>query len=146
MKDTKLKKYIDVDVYTEAKNRIKHIIDTFDKLYVCFSGGKDSTAVLHLVEEVYNELGIKEKINVIFRDEELIPDDVIEFVQSYYHSGKYNFYYYAVPLKSTKFILGKTYEYIQWDNERKWLREKPSFAITLPKGDNRVFDQYSKTN
>ena len=43
--------------------------------------------------------------SVIFRDEELIPDDVIEFVQSYYHSGEYNFYYYAVPLKSTKFIL-----------------------------------------
>lgn len=143
MKDTKVKKYIDTNVYDEAKNRIKHIIDTFDKLYVCFSGGKDSLAVLHLVKEVYKELNIKEKINVIFRDEELIPDDVIEFVQSYYHSGEYNFYYYAVPLKSTKFILGKTYEYIQWDNEREWIREKPSFAITLPKGDKRVFDQYS---
>ena len=141
--DTKCKKYIDTDVYTESKKRIKHIINTFDKVYVCFSGGKDSTTVLHLVEEVYEEMGIKEKINVIFRDEELIPDDVVEFVQSYYHSGKYNFYYYAVPLKSTKFILGKTYAYIQWDNNRKWLREKPSFAITLPPGDNRVFDQYS---
>lgn len=141
--DTKMKKYIDTDVYTESKNRIKHIIHTFDKLYVCFSGGKDSLAVLHLVEEVYEELGIAEKINVIFRDEELIPDDVIEFVQSYYHSGKYNFYYYAVPLKSTKFILGKTYEYIQWDDNREWIREKPSFAITLKEGDNRVFDQYT---
>ena len=61
--DTKCKKYIDTDVYTESKKRIKHIINTFDKVYVCFSGGKDSTTVLHLVEEVYEEMGIKEKIS-----------------------------------------------------------------------------------
>lgn len=143
MKESKVKGYIDTNVYDESKKRIRHIINTFDKIYVCFSGGKDSLAVLHLVEEVYKEDGIDEKINVIFRDEELIPDDVIEFVQSYYHSGKYNFNYYAVPLKSSKFILGETYDYIQWDPNRRWLREKPDFAITLPEGDNRVFDQYS---
>ncbi len=57
-----------------------HIINTFDKIFVCFSGGKDSLAVLHLVKEVYQELGINEKINVIFRDEEVIPDDIIDFV------------------------------------------------------------------
>lgn len=127
----------------KQKKRIKHIINTFDKIYVCFSGGKDSLAVLHLTEEVFNEMGIKDKINVIFRDEELIPDDVVEFVQSYYKSGKYNFYYYAVPLKSTKFILGNTIEYIQWDNNKKWIRQKPDFAITLKEGDGRIFDQYS---
>lgn len=138
-----IKGYIDTDVLTEAKKRIKHIINTFDKIYVCFSGGKDSLAVLHLTQEVYDELGITEKINVIFRDEEVIPDEVINFVTSYYESGRYNFYYYCVPLKSTKFILGKTYEYIQWDPNREWVRQKPPFAITLEEGDNRIFDQYT---
>ena len=101
-------KYIDTNVYAEAKRRIRHVIETFDKIFVCFSGGKDSLATLRLVEEVYADLGIKEKINVIFRDEELIPDDVIEFVQ--WHAkqkDRYNFYYYAVQLLSEKFILGK---------------------------------------
>lgn len=134
-------RYISTNVYEEAKKRIKHIINTFDKIYVCFSGGKDSLVALHLTQEVYNEMGIKDKVNVIFRDEELIPDDVIEFVQEYYHSGKFNFLYFAVPLKSNKFILGKTYEYIQWDPARKWIREKPDFAITASEGE--VFDQYS---
>ena len=104
------KKYIDSDVYTEAKKRIKHIINAFDDIIVCFSGGKDSLCVLSLVDEVYAELGIKEKVKVCFRDEELIPDDVIDFVKSKAESGKYDFRYYAIPLKSTKFILGKTYE------------------------------------
>lgn len=138
-----VKQYIDVDVYTEAKNRIRHVINTFDKLFISFSGGKDSLAVLRLCEEVYQELGIKEKLNVVFRDEELIPDDVVEFVTKEYKSGKHNFYYYAVPLKSHKFIMGQSVEYIQWDPNRKWVRPKPNFAITLEAGDDRVFDQYS---
>lgn len=137
-------KYLDTDVYSEAKKRIKHTILSFDKLFVCFSGGKDSLVVLHLVEEVYKELGIKEKVNVIFRDEELIPDHVIDFVQEYAaQTDRYNFYYYAVPLYSNKFILGKTVEYIQWDKSRDWIRQKPKNAITLPDGDERIFSQYT---
>lgn len=141
--DTNVKRYIDSDVLTEAKKRIRHIIDAFDKVFVSFSGGKDSLTALHLVQEVYDELGIKEKIKVIFRDEELIPDSVIEFVQEYAESGRYDFYYYAVPLRSHKFILGKTYEYVQWDPNRPHLRKPPPYAITLPAGDTRVFDQYT---
>lgn len=138
---SKLKKYIDANVYEEAKRRIKHIIETFDKVFVSFSGGKDSLVTLHLTEEVYRELGIEEKVNVIFRDEELIPDDVIEFVQDYYDSGKYNFKYFAVPLMSNKFILGKTYQYIQWDDSREWIRPKPPYAITGEEGV--IYDQYT---
>lgn len=133
------KEYLNMDVYTAAKKRIKHIIEIFDSVIIAFSGGKDSLTVLSLVEEVYSELGIKEKIKVFFRDEELIPDDVINFVIDKYNTGKYDFKYYAIPLKSTKFILGKTVEYIQWDKSRKWLREPPEFAIK----SGKVFDQYS---
>lgn len=133
--------YIDTDVLTEAKKRINHIIDTFDKLFVCFSGGKDSLVVLNLLEEVYKERGITEKIRVIFRDEELIPDDVIEFVQWHARQPKYEFYYYAVPLYSEKFILGQTFSYVQWEEGRTWIRPKPDFAIKESGG--QVFDQHS---
>lgn len=138
-----LKKYIDSDVYTEAKKRVKHIISVFDTVLVAFSGGKDSLAALNVVEEVYNELGIKEKIKVFFRDEELIPDDVVEFVQNMAESGKYDFRYYAIPLKSTKFILGDSREYVQWDKDRQWLRQPPSYAIRLKEDEYQVFDQYT---
>lgn len=136
------KVYIDTDVYTEAKKRINHVLDTFDKVFVCFSGGKDSLATLHLVEEVRKERGEKGPLNVIFRDEELIPDDVIHFVLSYAaQEDRFKFYYYAVQLKSHKFILGKTYEYLQWDEKRRWIRPKPDIAITGEPG--LVFDQYT---
>ena len=139
---TKKKQYIDSDVYTEAKKRINHVIDTFDTVMVAFSGGKDSLATINLVDEVYKERGIKEKLKVIFRDEELIPDDVINFVQDIATSGRFDFRYYAIPLWSTKYILGKTYDYIQWDPNRQWIRQPPDYAIRLEPGDNRVFSQY----
>ena len=140
--ENKKKKYIDSDVYTEAKKRIRHVINTFDTILVAFSGGKDSLLALCLVEEVYKEMGITEKVKVFFRDEELIPDDVIDFVRSKAESGQYDFRYYAIPLLSSKFILGNTYEYVQWDKDRKWLRQPPEYAITLPEGEYRVFSQY----
>lgn len=132
-------RYIDVDVYEESKNRIRHVVDTFDDIYVSFSGGKDSLAVLKILEEVYEEMGIAKKIKVVFRDEELIPDDVISFVADMYHSGQYDFYWFAVQMKSHKFILGKSIDYIQWDEKRKWVRPKPEWAITVP----GLYDQYT---
>lgn len=128
------------DVLEEAKNRIKYCLNKFDKLYVSFSWWKDSLAVLKVYEMVLDELWrTDEKINVIFRDEELIPDNVIEFVKKQAQNPRYNFKWYAVQMKSNKFILWKTIEYIQWDNNRKWIREKPENAIVR----DWMYDQYS---
>ena len=136
------RRYLDIDVYEAAKQRIKHCIEIFDNILVAFSGGKDSLCTLNLVKEVYREMGIKEKVKVFFRDEELIPDNVINFVQSIYESGEYDFRYYAIPLKSTKFILGNNFEYIQFDRDREWLRQPPEYAITMSDDEYKVLSQY----
>lgn len=131
---------LDIDVYEAAKIRVKEIVKTFDHVFVSFSGGKDSLVALNIVQEVYNEMGITEKVKVIFRDEELIPDDVIKFVQDIYHSGKYDFRYFCIPLRSEKYVLGNKVEYIQWDKNRKHIRPVPDFAIT---DWEHVYDQYN---
>lgn len=96
------KEYLDIDVYEASKERLKDIISTFDKCYVCFSGGKDSLVVLHLMKEVYEEMGIKKPLDVVFRDEELIPTVVIDFVQSYQKLPWINMKYYATQANCTR--------------------------------------------
>lgn len=128
------------DVLQEAKNRIIYCLDKFDKLYVSFSWWKDSLVVLKLYEMVLDELWrTDEKINVIFRDEELIPDNVIDFLLEERKNPRYVFKWFAVPMKSNKFILWKTISYIQWDPNREHIREMPDFAIK----SDKIYDQYS---
>lgn len=139
----RIKRYLEIDCLTAAKQRVHHIIDAFDTLAVMFSGGKDSLAVLHLVKECYEERGITTPVNVVFRDEELIPQEVIDFVDKYRQESWIKMVWFAVPLASTKYVLGVCREYVQWDKGRSWVRDMPEWAITTPADDKRVFDQYS---
>lgn len=142
--------YIDTDVLTAARERIKHCLSTFDTWAVSYSGGKDSHVVMHLVRGVMDDMGLKQPLNVIFRDEELIPDDVINHVISLRDEpDRYTLHYFAVPMSNQFFVMGKHMPYIQWDESREWVRPKPDFAITQLHPENQPLlqqDMGSLTN
>lgn len=124
--------YLPMDVKTAAKDRIRHLIRTFDHCWVSFSGGKDSMVVLELLREVMDEMGMHDRpANFFFRDEEVIQDDVIETVMRYMNDPRFNGVYYAFPQSSVRFILGERRPYIQWDPAREgnWVRPMPECAV-----------------
>ena len=124
------REFIDTNVRDETIKRIQHIYDTHDTVMVAFSGGKDSLAALHLTWEVAQKNGIKQ-VPVIFRDEELIPDSVVDFVNEYRQKPWVDMMWTCVPLLSNKYILGTVVEYVQWDRKRNHLRPIPEWGITL---------------
>jgi predicted phosphoadenosine phosphosulfate sulfurtransferase len=141
----KVKHYTDEDVLTAARKRILHIHELHDTVAVAFSGGKDSLVVLCLAIEAARILG-KLPVRVIFRDEELIPDQVLDFVREWMlRTDEVDLAWWAVSMRSSKYILGTSRELILWDKDRRWLRQKPPWAITSAPGitDGVPADQYT---
>lgn len=126
----KQKRYLDISVLEAAEQRIEQIYDLFDTVVLMFSGGKDSLVCLHLLKAFHEKHGLG-PVEVIFRDEELIPDSVVEVMDRYRQEPWLNLRWYCVPLASNKFVLGRHLDYTQWDPDRAWVREKPPWAITL---------------
>ena len=137
---SRYKHYLDIDVVTAAKERINHIFDNFDRVVVMFSGGKDSLVCVHLALEEAKKRG-QLPLDVVFRDEELIPEYIVDFVDRYRQRDDINLHWMAVPMTSHKFILGHAEPVTFWDNNREWMRPKPPWAISLPPDDGREFKQ-----
>ena len=59
------KVYLKTNVLQEAQSRIKHTFDSVERVYISFSGGKDSTVMTHLVMEEAIKRGRKVGLLVI---------------------------------------------------------------------------------
>ncbi|WP_407545969.1 phosphoadenosine phosphosulfate reductase domain-containing protein [Vibrio parahaemolyticus] len=126
----KKKRYIDIDVESKAKERIRYLYETFDNVAVSFSAGKDSTAMLLLTIEVAQELG-KLPVRVIFFDEEAIHPPTIEYAQRVSNRPDVDFEWYCLPFKHRNACSNDSPFWYCWDPEKVnlWVRDMPSQGI-----------------
>lgn len=74
--------YKSTDVYTAANERIDFIFKNFPRIYLSFSGGKDSGVMLNLVLDYMRKNGITKKIGVQILDNEANYSHSLTFMHS----------------------------------------------------------------
>src|SRR5690349_6882974 len=95
------KRGLGIDVLTAARQRIAWTFDTFPRIYVSFSGGKDSTVMLHLVMEEAIRRG--RTVGLLFIDWEAQYKLTIQHVETCFarYADHVEPYWVALPLLTT---------------------------------------------
>lgn len=134
------KRYLGIDVLTAARQRIAWTFDTFPRIYVSFSGGKDSTVMLHLVMDEAIKRG--RKVAVMFVDLEGQYKLTVDFVQAMYdlYADHIEPYWCCLPIALRNAVSVFEPKWCAWQpgREEDWIRQPPPMAIT----NHNYFDFY----
>ena len=126
------KKRLGIDVLTAARQRIAWIFDTFARVYVSFSGGKDSSAMLHLVMDEAIRRG--RKVGVLFVDLEAQYKLTIDHLEEMFrlYADHIEPYWVSLPIVLRNAVSVYEPRWYCWDPGRRedWVRTPPEMAIT----------------
>lgn len=127
-----LKKYKDTDVLSEAKRRISDTFDSFERIYVSFSAGKDSTVMLHLVMQ--EAIKRNRTVGVLLVDLEAQYKMTMEHAEELIERYKDNLelYWVCLPISLRNAVSNFEPKWTCWEPDAKevWVRQPPKFAIT----------------
>lgn len=127
-----LKKYKEQNVLDAARERIAYAFDVFERIYVSFSGGKDSSVMLHLVmQEAIKRDRI---VGVLIVDLEAQYSATIEHIHEMIamYKSHIDLHWVCVPLKLRNAVTNYEPQWMAWQPEKKdiWVRDIPKEATT----------------
>lgn len=126
------KNYLDINVYEAAKERITFAFDNFDKICVSFSGGKDSTVMLHMVME--EAIKRNRKVGVLVIDLEAQYNLTIQHMLNCFEQYKEYIepYWCCLPiaLRNAVSVFEPKWRCWEASQKDKWVRLPPAVAIT----------------
>lgn len=123
------RKYKEMNVYDATQERIKFIFDNFPRIYLSFSGGKDSGALLNLFIDYMRKNKIKTKIGVHILDNEANYEYSLEFMHSILKKNLdiLDVFWCCLPITLPCTISSYAVEWQCWGNRDKarWVRPLP---------------------
>lgn len=132
-----MKKYIDLSVLDAAKYRIEKTFDEFEQVYVSFSGGKDSTVMLHLVMEEAIKRGVK--VGVLIIDLEAQYSDTIDHLKRCitFYEKHIDLHWVCAELLLRNAVSNFQPKWCCWESGKEsiWVREMPACAADLSQYD-----------
>jgi predicted phosphoadenosine phosphosulfate sulfurtransferase len=123
-----IKKFRDANVLEAARARISETFDSVERVYVAFSGGKDSSVMLHLVMEEAIKRG--RHVGVMYIDFEAQYAATIQHVEEMFdlYRDHIERHWICVPMRLRNAVTNFETHWTCWDPEKKdlWVREKPN--------------------
>lgn len=125
-----MKKHRDQNVLDAARERIAYSFDNFERIYVSFSGGKDSSVMLHLVMQEAIKRG--RRVGVLIIDLEAQYDMTIVHLNDMValYRDHIELHWLCFPLLLRNAVTAFEPRWMAWDPEKKamWVRPMPPEA------------------
>lgn len=129
--------YIDKSVIASSQKRIEKIFDSFERIYISYSGGKDSTVMTHLVMAEAKKRGVK--VGLLIIDLEAQYNETIKHITEMCETYKENIdlHWFCGELLLRNGVSDFEPKWTCWDSEKEniWVRKKPKLASELSQYD-----------
>ncbi len=130
-----MKRFLEIDVFTAARRRIEELFDNFERVYVAFSGGKDSGVAVQLALEIARE---KERLplDVMCIDMEAQYKHTVDFVKRVMTRPDVRPHWVCLPLHLRNAVSQIQPHWLCWDPDARdlWVRD-------FPKGSGVITDE-----
>jgi predicted phosphoadenosine phosphosulfate sulfurtransferase len=129
--------YQSINVLEASKDRISKVFDSFEKIYISFSGGKDSSVMSHLVLQEAVKRNVK--VGFLIIDLEAQYKDTITHIEQMIEMYRDNIdlHWVCGELLLRNAVSNFEPRWVCWDEDKKdiWVREKPKLASDLSQYD-----------
>jgi predicted phosphoadenosine phosphosulfate sulfurtransferase len=124
--------YLEQNVLDASTERISYVFDEFKRIYISFSGGKDSTALFHLIAEEARKRN--RKVGLLFIDWECQFETTIQHIRDLLNKYQDVIDPYWVQIEIMTNNATSMYEptWKSWDENKKdlWTRKKEPNSIS----------------
>lgn len=131
------KRYLEQSVLQATKERISTVFDNFERYYISFSGGKDSTVMTHLVMAEAIKRG--KKVGLLIIDLEAQYTNTITHIREMceLYKDHIDLHWFCGELLLRNAVSDFEPKWVCWDKDKEhiWVREKPDLQSDLSQYD-----------
>lgn len=125
-----MKKYLTQNVYDATKSRLGYVFKNYENILVAFSGGKDSSVLLHMAYDYAKENGMLDKLAMYHLDYEAQYQMTTDYVTEVFTGPEFDGirkYWLCLPLSAQCACRMDGAYWIPWNKDEKaiWVREMP---------------------
>jgi predicted phosphoadenosine phosphosulfate sulfurtransferase len=118
--------YKQQNVYDASIERLDFIFENFERIYLSFSGGKDSGVMLNLILQYMKERGIKRKIGVQIMDNEANYEASLDFMHRILQANReyLDIYWCCMPITLPCTVSAYEIDWQCWgeNDKHRWIR------------------------